>query len=169
MKITIIGTGYVGLVSGTCFAEFGVNVTCVDKDIDKINNLNKGNIPIFEPGLDELVKKNINSKRLFFETNLKKSIKDSDAIFIAVGTPSRKGDGHADLSYVFMVAEEIAECLDHYSVIVNKSTVPIGTGKKVYEIIKKKKPNSNKILSFLIEIEKVCVFPYFTKKSIVTI
>jgi UDPglucose 6-dehydrogenase len=140
MKITIIGTGYVGLVSGTCFAEFGVNVTCVDKDIGKINNLKKGIIPIFEPGLDELVKKNINSKRLFFETNLKKSIKDSDAIFIAVGTPSRKGDGHADLSYVYMVAEQIAECLDHYSVIVNKSTVPIGTGKKVYEIIKKKKP-----------------------------
>ena len=140
MKITIIGTGYVGLVSGTCFAEFGVNVTCVDKDIGKINNLKKGIIPIFEPGLDELVKKNINSKRLFFETNLKKSIKDSDAIFIAVGTPSRKGDGHADLSYVYMVAEEIAECLDHYSVIVNKSTVPIGTGKKVYEIIKKKNP-----------------------------
>ena len=120
MKITIIGTGYVGLVSGTCFAEFGVNVTCIDKDVDKINNLKKGNIPIYEPGLDELVKKNVNSKRLFFETNLKKSIKDSDAIFIAVGTPSRKGDGHADLSYVYMVAEEIAECLDHYSVVVNK-------------------------------------------------
>ena len=101
MKITIIGTGYVGLVSGTCFAEFGVNVTCVDKDINKINNLKKGIIPIFEPGLDELVKKNISSKRLFFETNLKKSIKDSDAIFIAVGTPSRKLDGHADLSYVY--------------------------------------------------------------------
>ena len=140
MKITIIGTGYVGLVSGTCFAEFGVNVTCVDKDKNKIQNLKKGIIPIFEPGLDELVKKNINSKRLFFDTNLKKSIKDSDAIFIAVGTPSRKVDGHADLSYVYKVAEEIAGCLDHYSVIVNKSTVPIGTGKKVYEIIKKKKP-----------------------------
>ena len=140
MKITIIGTGYVGLVSGTCFAEFGVNVTCVDKDKNKIHNLKKGIIPIFEPGLDELVKKNINSKRLFFETNLKKSIKGSDAIFIAVGTPSRKVDGHADLSYVYKVAEEIAGCLDHYSVIVNKSTVPIGTGKKVYEIIKKKNP-----------------------------
>ena len=114
MKITIIGTGYVGLVSGTCFAEFGVNVTCVDKDKNKIHNLKKGIIPIFEPGLDELVKKNINSKRLFFETNLKKSIKDSDAIFIAVGTPSRKADGHADLSYVYMVAEEIAACLYHY-------------------------------------------------------
>ena len=142
MKITIIGTGYVGLVSGTCFAEFGVNVTCVDKDINKVKNLKKGIIPIFEPGLNELVKKNMNSNRLFFETNLRKSIKDSDAIFIAVGTPSRKVDGHADLSYVHMVAEEIAESLDHYSVIVNKSTVPIGTGKKVYEIIKKKKPEA---------------------------
>ena len=136
MKITIIGTGYVGLVSGTCFAEFGVNVTCIDKDINKINNLEKGIIPIFEPGLDELVKKNISSKTLFFETDLKKSINGSDAIFIAVGTPSRKLDGHADLSYVYAVAEEIAECLGHYSVIVNKSTVPIGTGKKVHEIIK---------------------------------
>ena len=140
MKITIVGTGYVGLVSGTCFAEFGVNVTCVDKDKNKIDNLKKGIIPIFEPGLDELVKKNISSKRLFFETNLKKSIDGSDAIFIAVGTPSRETDGHADLSYVYAVAEEIAECLGHYSVIVNKSTVPIGTGKKVHEIIKNKKP-----------------------------
>ena len=140
MKITIVGTGYVGLVSGTCFAEFGVNVTCVDKDKNKIDNLKKGIIPIFEPGLDELVKKNISSKRLFFETNLKKSVDGSDAIFIAVGTPSRETDGHADLSYVFEVAEEIAECLGHYSVIVNKSTVPIGTGKKVHEIIKNKKP-----------------------------
>ena len=140
MKITIVGTGYVGLVSGTCFAEFGVNVTCVDKDKNKIDNLKKGIIPIFEPGLDELVKKNISSKRLFFETNLKKSIDGSDAIFIAVGTPSRETDGHADLSYVYEVAEDIAECLGHYSVIVNKSTVPIGTGKKVHEIIKNKKP-----------------------------
>ena len=140
MKITIVGTGYVGLVSGTCFAEFGVNVTCVDKDKNKIDNLKKGIIPIFEPGLDELVKKNISSKRLFFETNLKKSIYGSDAIFIAVGTPSRETDGHADLRYVYEVAEEIAECLGHYSVIVNKSTVPIGTGKKVHEIIKNKKP-----------------------------
>ena len=139
MKITIVGTGYVGLVSGTCFAEFGVNVTCIDKDINKINNLKIGVVPIFEPGLDELVRKNISSKRLSFDTNLKKSIKGSDAIFIAVGTPSRKLDGNADLTYVYAVAEEIAEYLDHYSVIVNKSTVPIGTAKKVHEIIKKKK------------------------------
>ena len=140
MKITIIGTGYVGLVSGTCFAEFGVEVVCVDKDRKKINNLKKGIIPIFEPGLNELVKKNIKANRLFFETNIVNSIDGSDAIFIAVGTPSRKVDGHADLSYVFTAAEDIAKNLNHFAVIVNKSTVPIGTGKKVYEIIKKINP-----------------------------
>ena len=141
MKITIVGTGYVGLVSGTCFAEFGVNVVCVDKNIDKINKLRKGVIPIYEPGLKELVEKNINEKRLFFETDLSKSMNDSSAIFIAVGTPSRRGDGHADLSYVFAAAEEIAQNLKNYTVVVNKSTVPIGTGKKVYDIIKKINPN----------------------------
>ena len=107
MNITIIGTGYVGLVSGACFAEFGVNVTCVDKDEEKIKNLRKGIIPIYEPGLDELVKKNINQGRLKFEIDLSKSVNLSDVIFIAVGTPSRKKDGHADLSYVYAVAEEI--------------------------------------------------------------
>ncbi len=140
MKITIIGTGYVGLVSGTCFAEFGVSVTCVDKDVKKIKNLRNGIIPIYEPGLDELVKKNINQKRLSFETDLKKSLNDTSAIFIAVGTPSKKGDGHADLSYVYEVAKEIAENLKEYAVIVNKSTVPVGTGKKVHDIIKKINP-----------------------------
>ncbi len=138
MKITIVGTGYVGLVSGACFAEFGVNVVCVDKDVEKIKKLRKGIIPIFEPGLKELVRKNIEEKRLFFECNLSSSIKDTSAIFIAVGTPSRRGDGHADLRYVFAAAEEIASCLKNYAVIVNKSTVPIGTGKKVSEIIKRK-------------------------------
>ena len=108
MKITIVGTGYVGLVSGACFAEFGVNVICVDKDIQKIKKLKKGIIPIYEPGLKELVHKNISEKRLFFESSLSKSVKDSSAIFIAVGTPSRRGDGHADLRYVFSAAEEIA-------------------------------------------------------------
>ena len=142
MRITIVGTGYVGLVSGTCFAEFGVNVICVDKDYEKIRKLRKGVIPIFEPGLKELVKKNIKEKRLFFETDLSKSIKNSSAIFIAVGTPSRRGDGHADLSYVYSAAEEIAKNLGKYSVIVNKSTVPIGTGKKVSEIIKKINPSA---------------------------
>ena len=141
MNITIIGTGYVGLVSGTCFAEFGVNVTCVDKDEEKIRNLRKGIIPIYEPGLDELVKKNINQGRLKFEIDLSKSVNRSDAIFIAVGTPSRKKDGHADLSYVYAVAEEIAKNLKNFSVIVNKSTVPVGTGKNVSKIIKKINPN----------------------------
>jgi len=141
MKITIVGTGYVGLVSGTCFAEFGVHVTCVDKDSEKIKKLKNGVIPIFEPGLKDLVKKNVNEKRLFFETDLKKAIKESEAIFIAVGTPSRRGDGHADLSYVYAVAEEISNLLDHYAVIVNKSTVPIGTGKMVQKIIRKNNPN----------------------------
>ena len=143
MNITIVGTGYVGLVSGTCFAEFGVNVTCVDKDLEKIKKLQNGIIPIYEPGLDELVKKNIKEKRLFFDSNLKKSLKKSEAIFIAVGTPTRKKDGHADLTYVFNVAKEIAENLDRYAVIINKSTVPIGTGKKVEKIIKKINPKLN--------------------------
>ena len=142
MKITVVGTGYVGLVSGTCFAEFGVNVVCVDKDINKINKLKRGVIPIYEPGLEELVKKNIEEKRLFFETDLSKSIKDSSAIFIAVGTPSRRGDGHADLSYVYSAAEEIGKNLSQYSVVINKSTVPIGTGKKVFQIIKKINPKA---------------------------
>ena len=112
MKVTIVGTGYVGLVSGTCFAEFGVNITCVDKDLKKINDLRNGIIPIYEPGLDELVKKNINQKRLSFETDLKKSLKNTSAVFIAVGTPSRKTDGHADLSSVFNVAKEIGKSLN---------------------------------------------------------
>ncbi len=141
MKISIIGTGYVGLVSGACFAEFGVRVTCIDKDKDKITKLKKGIIPIFEPGLKDLVKKNVEEKRLFFETDLKKSINQSSAIFIAVGTPSRRGDGYADLRYVYEVANEIAENLNHYAVVVNKSTVPIGTGRRVYEIIKNKNQN----------------------------
>ncbi len=140
MKITVVGTGYVGLVSGTCFAEFGVNVVCVDKDKEKIKKLKKGIIPIFEPGLKELVKKNVKEQRLFFQTDLSKSLNGSEAIFIAVGTPSRRGDGHADLSYVYAAAKEIANNLKSYAVIVNKSTVPIGTGKEVYKIIEKINP-----------------------------
>ena len=141
MKICIVGTGYVGLVSGTCFAEFGVQVVCIDKDEKKIKNLKKGLIPIYEPGLDDLVKKNINQGRLKFDTKLRPYVNNSDAIFIAVGTPSRRGDGHADLRYVFSVAEEISESINNYSVIVTKSTVPVGTGKKVRDIIKKKNKN----------------------------
>ena len=140
MKITIVGTGYVGLVSGACFAEFGVNVVCVDNNKEKIKKLKKGIIPIFEPGLKDLVKKNLKEKRLFFQTSLSESLRDSEAIFIAVGTPSRRGDGHADLSYVYSAAKDIAKNLNKYAVIVNKSTVPIGTGKKVFDIIKKIKP-----------------------------
>ena len=141
MNISIIGTGYVGLVSGTCLAEFGMNVTCIDNNSEKIKNLNDGIIPIYEPGLEGLVKKNINEERIKFVTNLSDGIKNSEAIFIAVGTPSRIKDGHADLSFVFKAAEEIANCLNGYTVIVNKSTVPVGTGKKVFEIIKKKNKN----------------------------
>ena len=141
MKICIVGTGYVGLVSGTCFAEFGVQVVCIDKDEKKIKNLKKGLIPIYEPGLDDLVKKNLNQGRLKFDTKLRPYVNNSDAIFIAVGTPSRRGDGHADLRYVFSVAEEISESINNYSVIVTKSTVPVGTGKKVRNIIKKKNKN----------------------------
>ena len=137
MKITVIGTGYVGLVSGTCFAEFGVDVICVDNNKKKIKNLNDGIIPIFEPGLDTLVEKNFKQGRLSFSTDLKHSINNSDAIFIAVGTPSRESDGHADLSYVYDVAKEIAKNLKKYAVIVNKSTVPVGTGRKVFDIIRK--------------------------------
>ena len=140
MKITVVGTGYVGLVSGTCFAEFGVTVVCVDKNKEKIKKLKKGIIPIFEPGLKDLVKKNLKEKRLFFQTSLSESLRDSEAVFIAVGTPSRRGDGHADLSYVYSAAKDIAKNLNKYAVIVNKSTVPIGTGKKVFDIIKKIKP-----------------------------
>ncbi len=141
MKISIIGSGYVGLVSGACFAEFGVDVTCIDKDKNKIKNLKKGIIPIYEPGLEDLVKKNLKEKRINFETNLAESIKGSSAVFIAVGTPERRGDGHADLTFVYEVAKELAKSLNHYAVIVNKSTVPIGTGKKVYEIIEENKKN----------------------------
>ena len=137
MKITVIGTGYVGLVSGTCFAEFGVDVICVDNNKKKIKDLNDGIIPIFEPGLDTLVEKNFKQGRLSFSTDLKHSINNSDAIFIAVGTPSRESDGHADLSYVYDVAQEIAKNLKKYAVIVNKSTVPVGTGRKVFDIIRK--------------------------------
>ena len=135
MRVTMIGTGYVGLVSGACFADFGHTVTCVDKDAGKIARLQKGEIPIFEPGLDELVKDNVEQCRLFFTTDPSAAIRDADAVFIAVGTPSRRGDGHADLSYVYAAAEEIAGLINGYTVIVNKSTVPVGTGDEVEAII----------------------------------
>lgn len=143
MRITVVGTGYVGLVSGACFSEFGHEVTCVDKAVDKITALKNGQIPIFEPGLDDLVERNVAAGRLKFSTELSDSVPESDAVFIAVGTPSRRGDGHADLTYVYAAAEEIAGLLDGYTVVVNKSTVPVGTGREVKAIIKKAAPDAD--------------------------
>jgi UDPglucose 6-dehydrogenase len=134
MNITVVGTGYVGLVTGTCFAEFGVNVTCVDKDADKIEALKAGRIPIYEPGLEELVARNAAEGRLSFSTDLETAVKGALVIFVAVGTPPR-GDGSADLTYVEQVAREIAEHMDGYKVIVTKSTVPVGTGERLKAII----------------------------------
>lgn len=136
MEIAVIGTGYVGLVSGACFSEFGFNVTCVDKDPDKIVRLNKDEIPIYEPGLDDLVKKNHAAGRLHFTTDLAASVKNADVVFIAVGTPSRRGDGAADLVYVDSAAKEIAENLTGFTVIVTKSTVPVGTARRIERIVR---------------------------------
>lgn len=143
MKITMIGSGYVGLVSGACFSEFGFDVTCVDKDAEKIERLERNEIPIYEPELEDLVAKNREAGRLHFTTGLAKAVSEADAVFIAVGTPSRRGDGHADLSYVFAAAEEIAESMQGYTVVVTKSTVPVGTGYKVAEIIREKNPQAD--------------------------
>ena len=137
MNIVVIGTGYVGLVSGACFSEFGFTVTCVDKDASKIAALKQGIIPIYEPGLDDLVKRNHNAGRLTFTTDLGPAVQDADAVFIAVGTPTRRGDGHADLSFVFAAAEEVAAHLTGYTVVVTKSTVPVGTGNQVEHVIRK--------------------------------
>ena len=143
MRVAMIGTGYVGLVSGACLSEFGHEVICVDKDPSKIRALEAGQIPIFEPGLDEVVAANVKAGRLSFTTDLKKAVPGADAVFIAVGTPSRRGDGHADLTYVFDAAEEIAQSLDGYTVVVTKSTVPVGTGRKVEDIIRKNRPGAD--------------------------
>jgi UDPglucose 6-dehydrogenase len=140
MRIAVIGTGYVGLVSGACFSEFGVTVTCVDQDAAKIARLRGNEMPIFEPGLDALVARNAAAGRLLFTTDLGSAVEGADAVFIAVGTPSRRGDGHADLSYVFAAAEEIGCKLDGYSVVVTKSTVPVGTGRQVEEILRRSRP-----------------------------
>ncbi|MBT9473436.1 MAG: UDP-glucose/GDP-mannose dehydrogenase family protein [Pseudomonadota bacterium] len=142
MHVTMIGTGYVGLVSGACFADFGHTVTCIDKDASKIERLRSGGIPIFEPGLEQLVASNVKAGRLFFDTEAAEAVKQADAVFIAVGTPSRRGDGHADLSYVYAAAEEIAGLLDGFTVIVTKSTVPVGTGDEIEKIIKAKRPDA---------------------------
>src|SRR5215475_11475601 len=143
MRIAMIGTGYVGLVSGACFADFGHEVTCVDKDAGKIAALHKGEIPIFEPGLDDLVAANVKAGRLSFTTDLKKPVAEADAVFIAVGTPSRRGDGHADLSYVYAAAKEIAGAVDGFTVVVTKSTVPVGTGDEVERIIGEARPDAD--------------------------
>ncbi|WP_369062154.1 UDP-glucose/GDP-mannose dehydrogenase family protein [Caulobacter sp. 73W] len=142
MRVAMIGTGYVGLVSGACFADFGHEVTCIDKDPSKIRRLEAGEIPIFEPGLDELVARNVKEGRLSFTLEGARAIKEADAVFIAVGTPTRRGDGHADLSYVYAAAEEIAGLIDGFTVIVTKSTVPVGTGDEVEAIIKKVRPDA---------------------------
>ncbi len=136
MRIGVVGTGYVGLVSGTCFAEFGTEVVCVDKDAGKIARLKKGEIPIYEPGLDDLVEKQVKAGRLSFTTDLKEALKDADAVFIAVGTPSRKTDGHADLTYVFEAAREIIANVEGYTVLVTKSTVPVGTAREIEKIVR---------------------------------
>ncbi|MCR9266395.1 MAG: UDP-glucose/GDP-mannose dehydrogenase family protein [Alphaproteobacteria bacterium] len=142
MRVTMIGTGYVGLVSGACFADFGHEVVCVDKDASKIETLNEGGIPIYEPGLDLLVERNVREGRLSFTLDLEEAVRTADAVFIAVGTPSRRGDGYADLSYVHAAAKEVAEVMDGYTVVVNKSTVPVGTGDDVERIISETRPDA---------------------------
>ena len=143
MRVAIIGTGYVGLVSGACFAHFGHDVICVDKDASKIERLKRGEIPIFEPGLDALVAENVSAGRLSFTTELGEATPLADAVFIAVGTPSRRGDGFADLSYVYAASEEIAKTMNGYTVVVTKSTVPVGTGSEVEAIIRRIRPDAD--------------------------
>ena len=164
MKLCMIGTGYVGLVSGVCFADLGNDVICVDKNINKINSLIEGKIPIYEPGLSELVIKNFKNKRLSFSTNLKKSVRDSDLIFICVGTPTKKGSSTADLSQIFNVTKEISSAINRFKIIVTKSTVPVTTGDEIEKILLKK--NSKKKFSvvsnpeFLREGEAIRDFTY---------
>ena len=144
MKLCMIGTGYVGLVSGVCFADLGNDVICVDKNLKKIDLLSKGKIPIYEPGLTELVNKNYKNKRLKFSSDLKKSIKDSDIIFICVGTPTKRGGSSADLSQIFQVAKQISLSINKFKIIITKSTVPVTTGDEIEKILSKKKSNKNK-------------------------
>lgn len=140
MRITMIGSGYVGLVSGACFSDFGHDVICVDKDAAKIGSLEAGRMPIYEPGLDQLVGTNVEAGRLAFTTDLRNAVAGADAVFIAVGTPSRRGDGHADLSFVYAAAKEIAQAITGPTVVVTKSTVPVGTGDRVEAILKQERP-----------------------------
>jgi UDPglucose 6-dehydrogenase len=143
MRVAMIGTGYVGLVSGACFADFGHDVVCVDKDIQKIAALSRGELPIYEPGLPALVQSNVREGRLKFATELAEPVREADAVFIAVGTPSRRGDGHADLSYVYAAAREIAAALSGFTVVVTKSTVPVGTCDEVERIIREARPDAD--------------------------
>ncbi|MDV7141375.1 UDP-glucose/GDP-mannose dehydrogenase family protein [Tropicimonas sp. TH_r6] len=141
MKIAMIGTGYVGLVSGVCFSDFGHEVVCVDKNPTKIEMLERGEVPIYEPGLDALMERNVAAGRLSFTGDLAKAVEGADAVFIAVGTPTRRGDGHADLTYVYAAAEEVAHCLKDYAVVVTKSTVPVGTNREVARIVSEARPD----------------------------
>lgn len=143
MRIAMIGTGYVGLVSGVCFSDFGHDVICVDKDAGKITRLNQGEVPIYEPGLDQLMEKNVKAGRLSFTDDLAAAVDGAEAVFIAVGTPTRRGDGHADLTYVMAAAEEIAAALTDYAVVVTKSTVPVGTNRQVQQVIAKANPQAD--------------------------
>jgi UDPglucose 6-dehydrogenase len=147
MRIAMIGTGYVGLVSGACFADFGHQITCVDNDAGKIAALLRGEIPIFEPGLDALVASNVKAKRLDFTTEFTAPVAEADAVFIAVGTPSRRGDGHADLTYVYSAAREIAAALSGFTVVVTKSTVPVGTGDEVERLIREANPSADVVVA----------------------
>jgi UDPglucose 6-dehydrogenase len=143
MRVAMVGTGYVGLVSGACVADFGHQVICIDKDSTKISALNAGEIPIYEPGLGELIRTNVEQGRLSFTTALSEAVAEADAVFIAVGTPSRRGDGHADLSYVYEAAREIAAALRGFTVVITKSTVPVGTGDEVERIIRELRPGDD--------------------------
>jgi UDPglucose 6-dehydrogenase len=143
MRIAMIGTGYVGLVSGVCFSDFGHDVVCVDKNPEKIAKLERGEVPIYEPGLDALMARNVEAGRLTFTTDLARAVDGAEAVFIAVGTPTRRGDGHADLSYVMAAAEEIASALTGYAVIVTKSTVPVGTNRQVHAVVSKANPDAD--------------------------
>lgn len=140
LKIVIIGTGYVGLVSGVCFADFGHHVVCVDKAEEKIRRLNNGEVPIYEPGLEDIMARNVATGRLLFTTDIATAVDGADAVFIAVGTPARRGDGHADLTYVMAAAEDVAQALTSYAVIVTKSTVPVGTSRKIIQVVAKSNP-----------------------------
>ena len=143
MKIAMIGTGYVGLVSGVCFSDFGHDVVCVDKDPGKIDRLRRGEVPIFEPGLQDLMAKNVAAGRLTFSLDLAEAVDGADAVFIAVGTPTRRGDGHADLRYVMAAAEEIGHAMTGYTVVVTKSTVPVGTNRKIADAVRAANPSAD--------------------------